>query len=51
MYQESGDLDAAQSFGELVVKSLDASDAEGQAILVELWFQLGIEIRLGSLRK
>ncbi len=42
LYQESGDLGAALSFGELVVKSLDASDAEDQAILVELWFQLGI---------
>lgn len=42
LYQESGDLDAALSFGELVVSSLDASDAEDQAILVELWFQLGI---------
>ena len=42
LYQESGDLDAALSFGELVVSSLDASDAQDQAILVELWFQLGI---------
>ena len=42
LYQESGDLEAALSFGELVVKSLDASDVEDQAILVELWFQLGI---------
>src|SRR5260370_14204557 len=42
LYQESGDLDGALSFGELVVKSLDSSDAEDQAILVDLWFQLGI---------
>ncbi len=42
LYQESGDLDGALSFGERVVSSLDASDAEDQAILVELWFQLGI---------
>src|SRR5260370_42358119 len=42
LYQESGDLDGALSFGELVVKSLDSSDAEDQPILVELWFQLGI---------
>ena len=42
LYQESGDLDAALSFGELVMKSLDAADAEDQVILVELWFQLGI---------
>jgi tetratricopeptide (TPR) repeat protein len=42
LYQESGDLDGALSFGERVVSSLDASDAQDQAILVELWFQLGI---------
>jgi tetratricopeptide (TPR) repeat protein len=42
LYQENGDLDAALSFGELVVKSLDSPDAEERAILVELWFQLGI---------
>ena len=42
LYQESGDLDGALSFGERVMSSLDASDAEDQAILVELWFQLGI---------